>query len=715
MILHPTTTKLQRYALHEASPKERERIAAHLLRCSRCRREIDEIIVLRDGLRELVDTPVPSRSWERIRERLEGGERLILPVETSARAPAWRSRIRAVAAAVIILAAGIAVFGRPETAEANQSELRFGTATPRAGAEITVAYTPGTLFGDADRLVLRARFRTPGDHVFTARAGELLRDRDGTYRGVVRLPDSVVYAVFVVEDPEARRLDSNLERGWDLLVHASDGRPLFEAMGQKAQELTGRNWEMAGEVARTRADLYPDQMLSWKELYFYERGIVGGERIDSLRAAHRAHLLRYHRQFSEKAELSGDDAGQMFWYARLVEDSSLTRYWRDRLVGEYPAHPLAVQQRTMELWMEHRTDPERYLPPIERLWDEVGPAHELLMREGLETAQRIGSPEAVLRWADRFDWPFPGEAFGEVLVRYPELREEGMRRLRARIRRLEEGRAEDRDLFWTAAEQRRASGAALRSTFAHLGNALLAGGQVHAALDTLTLAVSGGWDPPLFRKVADARLAAGDTAGAVDVWARVAVDPGTREAFADTVQTRAGRHFVSSHWTALLHAATEQMRERVLEGAMSRPARGSVRVADSAGRTHRLSDLTGNTPAVVVFWSRFCGPAIDALPAIVRLAERLRSEGVPLVLITEEAPSADFKNFMAEREANLPVYHDTRKEAALAFSNWGTPQYFVLDPTGRIRFVHHAISRIPRQVAVLRPLTQRAATATPGS
>jgi hypothetical protein len=713
MIMHPSTTTLQRYALDEAGPKEREQIAAHLLHCRRCRQQIDEIISLREELRGLADTPIPSHSWDRIRERLEEGERLILPAETSVRAPALRSRTHAVAAAVIILAAAIAVFGRPQGAEANRSELHFGNVTPRAGAEIPVTYTPSTLFGDAESLVLRARFRTARNHVFTARAGELVRERDGRYRGVVQLPDSVVYAVFAVEDLEAQRLDSNHERGWDLLVHASDGRPLFEAMDQKAQELRGRNWELAVDVARERAALYPDEMLSWKELFFYERSILGGEGLDSLRASQRVLLRDYHRQFSEKAELSGDEAGEMFWYARLVEDSSLIPYWRDRLVEEYPTHALAVQQRTMELWMEHRSDPERYLAAIERLWDEVGPAHELLMREGLETAQRIGSPEAVLRWADRFGWPFPDEAFGEVLVRYPELREEGMRRLRARIRRIEQGREEDRDLFWTVVEQRRASGSALRSTFAHLGNALLDRGQVHAGLDTLSLAVSGGWDPVLFRKVADARLAAGDTVGAMDVWARVAVDPGTREAFADTVQTKAGRHFVSSHWASLLQTATEQMRTRVLAGATSRSIRGSARVTDGEGRTHRVSDLTGRTPAVVVFWSRFCGPAIEALPAIVRLADRLRAEGVPLVLITEEAPSADFQNFMAGQQANLSIYHDTQKEAALAFNKWGTPQYFVLDPTGRVRFVHHAIGQIRRQVAVLWPLAERTTTAMP--
>ena len=129
---------------------------------------------------------------------------------------------------------------------------------------------------------------------------------------------------------------------------------------------------------------------------------------------------------------------------------------------------------------------------------------------------------------------------------------------------------------------------------------------------------------------------------------------------------------------------------------------------------HRLSELLDGTPAVVVFWSRFCGPAVEALPAITRLSERLRSEGVPLVLITDEKPSAEFEQFVADRGSGLAIYHDTRKEAALAFNKWGTPQYFVLDRTGRIRFAHHSVSRVPRQIQVLRPArSDGAVAATP--
>ena len=703
MILHPSTIVLQQFVLHETGAREREKITAHVLRCSRCRLEIDEIIATRDELRELADTPVPAQAWSRIRQRLEEGERIILPAETPVHAPVRRSRMRTVAAAVIFLAAGIGVLGRPPVAEANKSELQFGTSTPAPSAEVSVTYIPSALLGDEESLILRARFRTSAGHAYTAQAGELIRDGDGTYRGVVQLPDSVVYAIFAVEDREAHRLDSNSQRGWDLLVHASDGRPRFDAMDQKARDLMGRNWEMAFEVARARAELYPEEMLSWKGLHFYERATLGAAGMDSLRDVHRAHLRRYHQQFAAEAELSGNDAGEMFWYARMVEDSSLVAYWRNRLLSEHPTHPLAVQQRTMELWMEYRTDPERYLSAIERLWEEAGPAHELLMREGMETAQRLGSADAILRWANRSQGPYSEESFAEVLVRYPELREEGMRRLRSRIQRLEEGRDEDRDLFSTTAEYRRMNRIAMRPALAHLGEALIAGGETHAGLDTLTLALSGGWDPALFRRVANVRLSVGDTVGAVDVWAKVAVDPGTHSAFADTVQARAGQHFIPSRWTALVEAATDEMRERVLEGAVSLPARGSARVIDRDGRTHLLSELSGGTPAVIVFWSRFCGPAIEALPAIVRLSDRLRSEGVPLVLITGEAPSADFENFIAERGASLSIYHDTRQEAALAFNQWGTPEYFVLDPTGRIRFVQHSIGPVLRQVTVLRP------------
>lgn len=57
------------------------------------------------------------------------------------------------------------------------------------------------------------------------------------------------------------------------------------------------------------------------------------------------------------------------------------------------------------------------------------------------------------------------------------------------------------------------------------------------------------------------------------------------------------------------------------------PVRGPVRLFDAAGTLHPLAELTGGGPAMVVFWSRFFGYALDAVPEVERLTKRLEQAG----------------------------------------------------------------------------------------
>jgi hypothetical protein len=50
----------------------------------------------------------------------------------------------------------------------------------------------------------------------------------------------------------------------------------------------------------------------------------------------------------------------------------------------------------------------------------------------------------------------------------------------------------------------------------------------------------------------------------------------------------------------------------------------------------------------------------------------------------------------------MPVYSDSKEDAWKAFNNWGTPQYYVLDQQGRIRFEGVDMVDSVAQVQVLR-------------
>jgi hypothetical protein len=222
---------------------------------------------------------------------------------------------------------------------------------------------------------------------------------------------------------------------------------------------------------------------------------------------------------------------------------------------------------------------------------------------------------------------------------------------------------------------------------AALGRALVSTGHLREALDTLGLASRGGaWDLDLFRTLAGAFAAAGDLAAAERIRVRLAVDPRTP---LDTVAaiTTAGRaRLGGATWDSLAKLARQEMYDHLLSRSVARAVRGTPTVINDDGRSIAFRELTANRRAIVIFWSRHCGWALEALPAITSVAERLNRAGKQVVFVVDEPPSNDLRTFLRSKKWTLPIYYDGRGELKQAFANFGTPAYYVLDSTGRIRF-----------------------------
>ena len=221
-----------------------------------------------------------------------------------------------------------------------------------------------------------------------------------------------------------------------------------------------------------------------------------------------------------------------------------------------------------------------------------------------------------------------------------------------------------------------------------LGEALIADGQRGAGLDTLSLAVTDGWDLELLKRVASQQLQTGDTAGLLRVEARITVDPRTLPAHIDSVTRLAISRVGSANWAIARNNARREMVRETMNRSLLRSIRGDPNGIDSAGRALSLKAMTAGQPSVIVYWSRHCGPALASLSAIDSVGRVLRRQGVPVYLIADESPSPDIANFFRERQVVVPVLYDSRKEISRGLGNFGTPAYYVLDGGGRIRFNH---------------------------
>lgn len=709
MILHPTFRRLKTFAERGEGPA---RLRDHLAACSRCRETVAWLREVPERARRGTAVDPPEGFYEEIRKSRSTGARTILPregVPDPQPTPRVRSALAGGAAVLVILIMGGLTLLTPE-AGADRSELSFTPAEPRVGDSIAVEYHRGPSLPVVDRLVLRARFRDADDKPYRTLdhigVTGLLRGDDGVYRGAFRLPEDAVFAAFAVETEAADAVDGNGGRFWEILVHGADSAPLLEALEQRIADLMGRNWEAAHETARRKVELYPDDPASWSTLFFFGRQLYGEAVSDSLKRAHEPRFRAFHRAFRDSAPLSGELLGNMMWYGRSLELSDEEAHWRGRLLEEAPIHPQAVQERAGEALVAYRDhdDSRRYLSDLNRIYDEAGPVHDNLVILGIRAARMAEDTAAYLEWADRYvevmEHDIPSRmgiarSIGEMTGR----RDEGIRRLEPLIKEI---RSEKKRPLGRTAEEH-----AVKANEG-VARALVAMAEIHEAHGETTLALARleksarrAWIPQTDLSLARMRIEAGDTTGAIRSLARVAVDPSTEEAVRDSVTTL-GRGLGPSHWMAASEEALKTLRDHVMREATLRPIdTDDIDLLTGEGASRSLAEILDGKRSVVVFWSRHCGPALEVMERLEALRERMTRRGETLVLITEEPPSAEFREFLQEKAFDVPVYHDVGREASRAFENWGTPHYYVLDREDRVRFRPWPIEEVARHLAAL--------------
>ncbi len=114
-----------------------------------------------------------------------------------------------------------------------------------------------------------------------------------------------------------------------------------------------------------------------------------------------------------------------------------------------------------------------------------------------------------------------------------------------------------------------------------------------------------------------------------------------------------------------------------------------VRLADHLGRGRMV---------LIVFWSYFCFPCQRELPEVARMAADLKDR-VTVLGICLDGPEYDDKvlPFIRSHKITFPNAYDRPNhdffEVAERYGVIGTPTFFLVDPQGKIRFVH--LGRLP--------------------
>lgn len=85
------------------------------------------------------------------------------------------------------------------------------------------------------------------------------------------------------------------------------------------------------------------------------------------------------------------------------------------------------------------------------------------------------------------------------------------------------------------------------------------------------------------------------------------------------------------------------------------------------------------------------------------MTKRLAPSGTPVIVVSADSLTADDRATLRARGGTFPVYTDVGHRAQQAFSNFGTPAFYVLDEAGRVRFEWAPPQDIIRDLSVLGP------------
>lgn len=117
-------------------------------------------------------------------------------------------------------------------------------------------------------------------------------------------------------------------------------------------------------------------------------------------------------------------------------------------------------------------------------------------------------------------------------------------------------------------------------------------------------------------------------------------------------------------------------------------ATGTLTLTDPSGAIRPLSELTGTSATVIVFLYDTCPLCQRVAPVLEKLRKEEQPHGVRILgVFTDGTSVADLEKFKKDYGVSFPLFVDAGAKVASALSATATPEAFVLDRYGKVRYM----------------------------